>query len=357
MKKITRLICAIVAVAMFFSMAAFAADHESGNASSTAGSRSYDVWSSKYAQSPNTVAAWVCESDNVKVPVYYMGAQARAYNEAGGLIHSSEWTYNQIVDNYVFAAFEESYTDRFYSKGQAKLYTGTSYLTKSCPQNDAELCPALAGITEYAVNAAGQTYGSAMLADVIGYEPELIAAVGDNGVSGYVRSNELSPEMKNPKQADEYMKNLQDRRAIPVYDLNGKVVDSFTMKSVETLSDDLAQDIANREEANRQMTASAMKNKDSDYIPALGFAVGTGDGSEEQRISGYVSEHDINGPEVNTPDDAAAYMSGFAGIRYPVHLYDTNGNIIGEFWGGGSISLFDIMSREEIVAMSNGRIK
>lgn len=369
MKKITRLICTIVAIAMLFSMAAFAAEYESDVVPYPAGNHTYDLWSSVYTGSGSkcTVAAWVAESNRVKVPVGYMGARARVYNEDRELVEYSDWRSNTVVDNFIVVAFEYRPTGTFYGRGEARLYTGTKTEVVDCPETvmisgrsyaTNESITAFEGVTEYAVNAAGETYGSAMMADVIGYEPDLISAVGDNGVSGYVRRDDFNPEINNPKEAYEYTINHTEPSVIAVYDLEGNVIDSLTASTVAELPDELVQAIKEREEMNRQMVKSAINSRSSEYIKASGVAVGVGDvGDKGERISGYVSQRDINGPEVNTLEDVEAYMTGFAGIRFPVHLYDASGSIIGEFWGGGGFSMFDSMSREEIVAMSNGHIK
>lgn len=364
MKKATRLICAIVAIAMIFSMAAFAADYESDRAEYTAGQHTYEYWSSLYTRTPNVAAAWIHEADSVNVPVSYMGVQARAFDADKKLIEKSDMLYNDVVTNFAYAAIEVRYTGRMYSQGVVEMYNGKDYEVKECPMTvkviggrsaSVEVCSVPEDVAEYEVNDRGETYGSLMYSDIIGYEPDLITAVGDNGLSGYVRSNELNIKVKNPKEAMEYMKNLADSRTIPLYDIDGNIIDSFTVKNTKVLTEELEQEIAEQEEANKQIVMAAMNSKSGDYIPALGYALGAGEGSE--RISGYVSQHDLRGPKVHSPDEAVAYMTGFAGIRFPVHLYDAQGNIIGEFWCGGHKSLSSDMIRDEIAAMSSGHIK
>lgn len=58
--------------------------------------------------------------------------------------------------------------------------------------------------------------------------PELISAVGDNGVSGYVRYSDLEgPQPANPEEA---VKMSNQTRAIPVYAADGKtVIDQYTI--------------------------------------------------------------------------------------------------------------------------------
>jgi len=60
--------------------------------------------------------------------------------------------------------------------------------------------------------------------------PELIQAVGDNGVPGYVRYEDL--EGPQPTSPEEAVKMSGQERVIPVYAADGKtVVDQYTIQS------------------------------------------------------------------------------------------------------------------------------
>lgn len=81
----------------------------------------------------------------------------------------------------------------------------------------------------YRTNAAGETYGTLAQAETIGYESDLILAVGENDVTGYVKSadlnaeNDLSPqeavELQNQRIAEGYMGTY-----VPLYDKDGETV-------------------------------------------------------------------------------------------------------------------------------------
>lgn len=90
---------------------------------------------------------------------------------------------------------------------------------------------------QYLVNAAGQTYGSAMFAEARDDRPDLMAAVGNNGVSGYVYSADLEEE--SPETLDEALaqQEMYDAlianwdgetpiviRTIPLYASDGQTV-------------------------------------------------------------------------------------------------------------------------------------
>lgn len=76
-------------------------------------------------------------------------------------------------------------------------------------------------------NENGQTYGSAALVNSPDQEPDLISAVGVNGVEGYLRAVDLDEEMpKTPEEAVARMKNRKrgEVKEIPLYAVDGKTV-------------------------------------------------------------------------------------------------------------------------------------
>lgn len=135
------------------------------------------------------------------VPAGYMGANARVYVD-NSLKSSSGWTYNSGKGNAMSAGtgtFDVLLNPRkgiVFSQSKFSLYNGNGYdeyQTNRTPNLDVSniypassrtaICAPLPG--EIKVNAAGQTYGSGWL------NPDLIDAVGIDGVHGYVLESEL----------------------------------------------------------------------------------------------------------------------------------------------------------------------
>jgi len=77
---------------------------------------------------------------------------------------------------------------------------------------------------QYQVNQFGESYGLAVLVDIVGEEPDLIAAVGINGTDGYVRAEELS---------DYYDVSSDEVVFIPLYDVDGNEIDTFALNSMK----------------------------------------------------------------------------------------------------------------------------
>lgn len=116
--------------------------------------------------------------------------------------------------------------------GRARVYDGSAmgeYRIFDIPQS-----PILASRTiemsRYGVTNGGKTYGSITLSDQLGFEPDLIQAVAENGATGYVRREDLwIPEPDNPQEAVvEY--GVERTRSIPVYNLAGSVVGWFSLR-------------------------------------------------------------------------------------------------------------------------------
>ena len=68
----------------------------------------------------------------------------------------------------------------------------------------------------YPTTPKGETYGPRMARYLVGYEPDLIAVVGDEGMRGYVRRSE-------------YQWASYGGGVLEVYDLKGAVIDQFTV--------------------------------------------------------------------------------------------------------------------------------
>ena len=94
----------------------------------------------------------------------------------------------------------------------------------------------------FSTNENGETYGTCSGLDPEDW-PDLIAAVGINGVDGYIRDSEAHPEEEQPKNPEEavlYMKWLEEEmrnakesgleylRIIPLYAEDGiTIIDQF----------------------------------------------------------------------------------------------------------------------------------
>ncbi|WKL02437.1 hypothetical protein Q0F98_40840 [Paenibacillus amylolyticus] len=75
--------------------------------------------------------------------------------------------------------------------------------------------------TEYSINSNNETYGSGLSAQTIGHDPDLIEAIGTNGLKGYVKSKELEPEVNTIEEALAQNQVNGSVRTISLYDVEG----------------------------------------------------------------------------------------------------------------------------------------
>lgn len=84
------------------------------------------------------------------------------------------------------------------------------------------------GNLDWTKNVRGETYGTALMAEVVGEMPDLQAAIGTNDQEGYVRTSDLShPKFETPQDALEWQKTQPDSYYIPLYDFQGNEIGSF----------------------------------------------------------------------------------------------------------------------------------
>lgn len=181
--------------------------------------------------------------DGQGVPEGYMGAQATLYVD-GEAKRSSAWVYNKNNATNCYAmtfALNTNSNSVYYSLGKVKLYNGNgtnSYDT----YKTAELYGSAYSLPKTNVdeiimrNSKGEIYGQEPLLEAYGIQPDLIAAIGDNEIHGYVYAEDLEGFVPNtPEEAIAYQNSHQGiSRVINVYDCEGEIVlDTFTIDNTD----------------------------------------------------------------------------------------------------------------------------
>lgn len=197
-----------------------------------------EVW---YRSGLGTVESVTPIYANTVVPTGYMGAESRLFNQYGDLWATSSMKYNLYeASNFLVYSTVVSTPGQYYAKNIGSFYNGNGYTefygpqspnqplpaSKSSSLNPAETPQTIIDLmlqTKYPVNRNGETYGSALSAYTIGTEPDLISAIGTNGVKGYVKAKELTPKFSSIEEAIAYSKN-DDTQIIPLYDADGTTV-------------------------------------------------------------------------------------------------------------------------------------
>lgn len=224
MKKILTSCTLILLLTVFSCISVFATEYWGSSSSYSAGSysvrhASYMSIESRYAQARTKIS-----NTSGNLPPGTLGVNPRAYDASTGvLLVSGGWTYSDDS----FASMDvpvdvSGYSGYLYSRGMTALWNGSSYTTKSTTSSpNAKFKPSR---TALQVNPSGQTFGSALNAECIQEEPELILAKGVDDIVGYVKNTDLNRSMaKSPQEA---AKAVQTRGAyfIPLYKSDGKTV-------------------------------------------------------------------------------------------------------------------------------------
>lgn len=224
----------------------------------------------------------------------------------------------------------------------------------------------------YPVSSLGKTYGSALLAETVGYEPDLITAVGTKGQDGYVKREDLQgPEIHTPEEAVTYMQTRPESYTVPLYNLQEEVIGEFKISNAleitgctleeakEMVAFDTGSSVAQLVERTTLVNGDYPRNSRGEtygnhfmaqelgYEADLQAAVGT-EGQE-----GYVRREDRQGPKIRTPEEAVAYMKSRPD-SWKIPLYDFQGNVIGEFEIGGAMKISDCTLEEAEVLAASG---
>lgn len=170
-------------------------------------------------------------------PSGYMGADAFLFRSNGSLVDSTGMTYPNSSCAGLTIRVSSSERGTFYSRGLVSICTGYTngepdYMTLHTDQTTYgtySLSPSVG----YRTNSDGETYGSGLLADVYGEYPDLVQAEGVNGIKGYVRYDDLVYIPSSLEDAVAYSSSTEDK-SIPVYNIDGEVVDTFVLSNSST---------------------------------------------------------------------------------------------------------------------------
>lgn len=391
MRALTRYVSVALALALVFPLtaSAYPDEIESGHLSKTVNGWTYDIWSSMYQDSDTRFrgSTWVYAPIQQSYPQGYVGVSTGLYHPNGAKYVEVAMTYNASPEYLTYRITEQvrGESDGIRCKGKVELYDGTDYVKVDAPAtvvrypanraaDDAEweaLRMTLDENGNYPVTKAGKTYGSELLSDVVGCEPDLILSEGTDGTVGYIRAEDLYPDVKNPIEALAYMESLEfdedGHRSIPLYDLDENVIGTFQIDQGETEIPPEVQNTLDRlaqaskvdaggpmwweTQSGKELIAEAVKNNgyarnskgetygSSALSELLGFEpdLSAAIGTEGQR--GYIRETDNLWGQFNSktpiksPEDALHYMEFLKTQpnEYMVPLYDSEGNVIGEF--------------------------
>jgi len=218
----------------------------------------YNVESILYIDTSTSFRAgvFITTADRANVPAYTLYAQAELMDSDGYAIESSRWELNSKPAYWISAVTDRySTAESVYSRGRVRLgsdqvffyapttqpYGGVQTVTENAELSEGLMIPesmlsTLSTDGSYHRTADGKTYGFALLAEVVGYEPDLIAAKGTNGLKGYIKNEDLNPEFTCEEDYANYLKNLETQNyKLPLYDLLGNIIGDYKISNNEEI--------------------------------------------------------------------------------------------------------------------------
>ena len=268
--KTRRILSALLAAAMTCAMclSAGAADvspciydleKESTHKTVSAGSYSYDCYTTLYYGNASKGCLWAVEKNKKDAQ-----AALKTYlYENDNLVEEAGWStsnsYIHLLDTKKRAVSGDIRVEgdyRFYHDNGDYTSGSAPVVRYSTSRSAAERM----AVTSYPTNAKGETYGSYLDRNTVGQAPDLIAAMGENGVEGYIRLNDIAPELFTLEEIRQYQAQVDANPVIPLYDLDGKVIGSFVRGTT--------QDLATPDPVIVQKLDAMTGGKSADFLPS-----------------------------------------------------------------------------------------
>ena len=161
-------------------------------------------------------------------PAGHNGATARLYTSTGSLAcQATSYSNQTITPGSVWNVTSCGKTSgSFYSKGIGHDWWGQGYQNLNMEQTVTQSVRTAGPSATFGVNAAGETFGSALKAATPEDEPDLIAVQAASGSDGYVKKDQLddtqTPDFASPEDALAWQAAHADKPiTIPVFAADG----------------------------------------------------------------------------------------------------------------------------------------
>lgn len=227
-RKVLSTLAIFALSAIFFGTLPVRAEN-SGSQIKTVGGYTYTFYSQALSNSGSISFSTIAFSTQ-STPANYVGAYARLYSSNGNLVKATSWSYSatSLATGSMYSTSDTS--KYYYSKGKVGFYNGNGYSTYDC-YSSPNIAPHSLEHPHLDVtrNDDGQIYGSEYFLNQIGIEPDLIAAIGDDGTIGYVLAEDINvPGASTLDEAESY--NAESDKEIPLYNKEGDtVIGKFTI--------------------------------------------------------------------------------------------------------------------------------
>ena len=336
----------------------------------------YEMWSCLYRDSADQFrgSTWVCNKTYENLPDGQMWNSCGLYRATTGRVYLKTEAVFNVGGIYFNCATTQEFTigdEGVYCSGEigvrnnasptgynimpapktAAIYRSDSLYPYSARQSREEqlldtLRESLDETGGYPVTASGKTYGSALLAEEVGQQPDLILAEGCDGTEGYILAEDLRPDAVEPDEVRAYMEEMKRRAGetytIPLYDLEGNVIGEFPVQipdfteevppEIQMTIDHL--DVERNWPRNSKGETYGIFHEAAEAGIDLDLIGAVGTNGED----GYYRESDMPWPtdskyKVPTAEEMRRYREYIDTLPDVIFipLYDAEGNVIGEF--------------------------
>lgn len=234
-------------------------EKESTHKTVSVGDYSYDCYTTLYYGTSSKGCLWAVEKNKKDAQ-----AVLKTYLcENGKVVEESDWATSTAYIHFLDTK-KHAVSGDIEVKGSYMFYLPNGdYLSGSAPvvsYSTSRSAVARVPVTSYPTNAKGETYGSYLDEDTVGQAPDLIAAMGENDVEGYIRLNDIAPELRSYEEVRQYQAQVDANPVIPLYDLDGKVIGSFVRGTT--------QDHSNPDPVVVQKLDEMTGGKSADFLPS-----------------------------------------------------------------------------------------
>lgn len=221
-------------------------EKSSARATSSSGKRYFNVYGVSYHNyteiitvGSNRATGRTTVMANKTVPAGYMGVHCNLYDASTNkVVKTADWTTNSssAVGYSTNATIDK--VGRYYTKGTTKVYNGNGYDIYGANQSpELSTGARFVKLTRdtvrgyFNINENGDTYGT-YISDKNGnilQEPDLMEAIGEGGIDGYIKKSDVYDEENEPNTPKEFVsKQKLNRnkqvRIIPLYEKDGKTI-------------------------------------------------------------------------------------------------------------------------------------
>ena len=361
-RPFTTLLAGVLSIAMLCSVTVLAAEEDARAIYSSFSSQTNSVTPagvtfSTYVDANYTTSGsikgnavvWVDAS--ATVPGGTMSARAFVLSADKSLLKDKGFILEPYDANFTWVQTADttlSSSEATFFGGQVKLYL-PGYSEPVCPsvnavKYDGGRCSSVSPVTPRSaapsVNSLGMTYGTLLDEKT----PDLIAAVGVDGTTGYVLHHDFDPTFYTTEAQMRYNERLKENNLIPLYDVE---LNQIGWYALDTLT---------REEGPDPATQARIDERAARNLPAVDWARTQDDASVEAYSVGLVDGDFLRNAKGETfgtafnryvagynPDWIAyvgdngvpGYMSFFdftySGCGDTVDLCDMEGNVVDQF--------------------------